>query len=323
MENGGRRRDRIATEEHLHVRQLATRDEAISDSIRTGDGTIKAWLHRRCTHMALRNSDHTRLTDFGRFAISMARVERGNVRIRQNRVLGELILQPVDDRLAVTVKHPKRQAQRPHVLAAQRLFIAKPERLYGIQRQLRDVELNELPLTEAVILKRIGVILRLGKVTRRELTAIRDDEPPGLQILDVRLKRRGVHRDEHIGCIACGLDFAGTEVDLKCGNPEQRAQRRTDFSRKIRERRKIIASQRGRQCELPTGQLHPVTRVARKADNNGFRALKGRCVIRCVNARGGGHVLRILQGSVWLPLCSYSAETKIGKLSRRAVVLCG
>ena len=223
MENRGRWCDRIAAEEHLYVRQLATCNKSISDSICTGDGAIEAGLHRRCTQMALWNGDHTRLTDFGSFAISVTSVQRGNVGIRQNRVLGELVLQPVNNRLTVAVKHPQRQPERPHVLAAQRFLIAEPERLYGIQCQLRDVKLDELPLAEAVILKRVRIIFSLGEVTRGKLAAIRDDEPAGLQILDVGLQRRWIHCNEHIWRVAGGFNLSRTKVDLEGGNPEQRS----------------------------------------------------------------------------------------------------
>jgi hypothetical protein len=66
----------------------------------------------------------------------MARIERGDVGLGQLRVLGELGLQPRDDRRAVAVEHPQREAQRPHVLAAQRFLVAEAEGLHRFQRQL-------------------------------------------------------------------------------------------------------------------------------------------------------------------------------------------
>jgi hypothetical protein len=78
--------------------------------------------------------------DLRRLAISMAGVQRRDIRLGKLRRLGELGLQPLLDRRAVAVEHPEREAQRPHVLAAQRLLVAEAERLHRIQRQLADVE---------------------------------------------------------------------------------------------------------------------------------------------------------------------------------------
>ena len=78
---------------------------------------------------------------------------------------------------AVAVEHPQRQAQRPHVLAAQRFLVAEAERLHRIERQLRDVEVDQLPFGEAAVLERVGVIARLGEVARGELALVGDDQP--------------------------------------------------------------------------------------------------------------------------------------------------
>src|SRR3546814_10463055 len=106
----------------------------------------------------------------------MARVQRGDIGVGDGRVLCELRLQPVDQRLAVAVEHPKRQAQRPHVLAAQRFLVAKAEGLHRVQRKLADVERDELPFGEAAVLKRVFRIARLGEVARRKLARIRSEE---------------------------------------------------------------------------------------------------------------------------------------------------
>ena len=56
----------------------------------------------------------------------MAGVERGDIGLGQLGRLGELGLEPIDDRLAVAVEHPQRQAERPHVLAAQASLLPRP-----------------------------------------------------------------------------------------------------------------------------------------------------------------------------------------------------
>ena len=104
--------------------------------------------------------------DLDRLAIGVAGVERGDIGLGELGRLGELGLEPVDDRLAVAVEHPQREAERPHVLAAQRFLVAEPERLHRVERQLRDVEADQLPAGEAAVLERVGVIARLGEVAR-------------------------------------------------------------------------------------------------------------------------------------------------------------
>src|SRR3546814_3465670 len=85
-----------------------------------------------------------RAADLGGLAIGMARVQRGDIGVGDGRVLCELRLQPVDQRLAVAVEHPKRQAQRPHVLAAQRFLVAKAEGLHRVQRKRSEEHTSEL-----------------------------------------------------------------------------------------------------------------------------------------------------------------------------------
>ena len=50
-----------------------------------------------------------RTADLSGLAISMPSVQCGDIGIGEDRVLGELRLQPVDDRLPVAVEHPERQ----------------------------------------------------------------------------------------------------------------------------------------------------------------------------------------------------------------------
>jgi hypothetical protein len=46
-------------------------------------------------------------------------------------VLGELGVQPSTIGCAIAVEHPEREAQRPHVLAAQRFLVAEAEGLHA------------------------------------------------------------------------------------------------------------------------------------------------------------------------------------------------
>ena len=230
-----------------------------------------------------------RTRQLGGLAIGVAGVERGDIGLRQRRHLGELGLQPVDDRLAVAVEHPQRQPQRPHVLAAQRFLVAQPERLHRVERQLADVERQQLPSGEAAVGQRVGGVFGLVEVALAELAFVGDDEAAGLQRLDIHLKTGGVHRDQHVGLVAGGLDLGRTEIDLEGADPEQRALRRADLGREVREGRQVVAGERGGQGELAAGQLHAVAAVAGEAHDDRLRV----GVRRRLGGRdfmdGGGH----------------------------------
>src|SRR3546814_10438254 len=69
-----------------------------------------------------------RTRQVGRLAKGMARVERRDIGVGQFGRLGEFRLEPVDQRRPITVEHPQRQPQRPHILAAQGFLVAEAER---------------------------------------------------------------------------------------------------------------------------------------------------------------------------------------------------
>ena len=103
------------------------------------------------------------------------------------------------------------------------------------------------------------------------------------------LERRRVHRDEHVGLVAGGLDRGRAEIDLEGGDAEGRALRSADFGGEIGEGCKIIAGERGRQSELPAGELHAVAAVAGEADDDRFgQRMCGRFLLGEL-VSGGGH----------------------------------
>ena len=261
MQDRRGRGDRVAAEEHLHAGKLRPRDEPVRDRLGAGDGAVEPRLRRGGRDMMLLE----RRRQFGRLAIGMARVERGNIGLGQLRRLGELGLEPVNDRLARTIEHPEREPKRPHILAAERFLVAKAERLHRIHRQLGDVERQKLPLRQRPVGQRRHIITCLGEIARAELTLIGDDQAAGLERSDIRLERRRVHRDQHVGLVARRLDGGRSEVDLECRDAEQRPLRRPDLRRKIREGRQVVPCQCRGQRELPARQLHAVATVTRKA----------------------------------------------------------
>src|SRR3546814_2343738 len=76
---------------------------------------------------------------------------------------------------------------------------------------MRDVEGKELPLRQAAVLQRIAVIFRLGKIALVELALVSDDEAAGLQRDDIGFERGRVHRDQHVGFVARGVDLRSEE----------------------------------------------------------------------------------------------------------------
>ncbi|MCY1171163.1 hypothetical protein D9M73_112660 [compost metagenome] len=278
-------RYRIAAEEHRHVRQLHACHQPERDRLGTGDGAVQARLCRSDADVVLLH----RSGQLGGLAISVPGVQRGDIGLGQHRGLGEFRLKPVDDRLPVAVEHPQRQTQRPHVLAAQRFLVAKAERLDRVERQLRDVEAQQLPFGEATIGERIGGVLCLGEVAFAKFAFVGDDQATGLQLANVHLQRRRVHRDQHVGRIASRVHSGRPEIDLEGGDAEQRALRRANFCGEIGEGREIVAGKRGGQRELPPGQLHPIARIARKPDDNRFSKRVGGGFLGGHFMRGGRH----------------------------------
>ncbi len=177
MEDRRSRRDRIAAEEHREPRKLRARDQPDRNGLGSRDGAIKSRLRGRRIDVALRDLT----ADFGGLAISMAGPKRGDVRLGQLGCLGELGLQPFLDRSLVAIEHPERETQRPHILTAQSLLVAKAEGLHCIKGQLADVERDKLPLGKRAILERIARISRLGEVPGAELAGIGNDKAARFQ----------------------------------------------------------------------------------------------------------------------------------------------
>ena len=263
------RRDRVGAEEHRQVGQLRAGDQAERQRLGAGDGAVEAGcrLHRIDVEPV------QAVADFGGLAEGMTSIERRDVGVRQHRVLGELGLQPVNQRGAVAVEHPQRQTQRPHVLAADRLLVAKPERLDRVDGELGDVERQQLVARQAAVFQRVGSVAGLGEVAGVELAAVGDDHAALAQRAEVNLERRRVHRHQHVDLVARGLDVARAEVDLEGRHTEQGAGGRPDFGREVREGREIVAGQRGGQGELPAGQLHAVAGVACETNDDRVRVL--------------------------------------------------
>lgn len=116
--------------------------------------------------------------------------------------------------------------------------------------------------------ERVALIADLLEVSFGELVGIDDDDPAGAQIGEVRLERRGIHRDEHIRAVTGGENVVVGDLDLEARHPVQRALRRADLRREVRLRRQVVTEGCRFGRELVAGELHSVAGITRDADDD-------------------------------------------------------
>ncbi len=125
-----------------------------------------------------------------------------------------------------------------------------------------------LVLVERAVLERVRRVAGLLEVAVVERVAVDDQRPALRQVLDVRLQRGGVHRDEHVRLVARRDDVVVGEMHLEAGHAWERARGCADLGREVRQRREVVPEQRGLSRELRAGELHTVAGVAREADDD-------------------------------------------------------
>src|SRR5690606_21528448 len=200
-----------------------------------------------------------------RLAVRMPGLQGRDVRVTHRVVRGEALAYPRLDRIDVVAEHPLHEPERPEVLAAAGIALAEPERLHGVGRELRDVELDHLKAVELAALPRILRVARLREPAARERIRIQDDQRAALEQRQVDLQRRGIERDEHLRRVAGSRDRPHAEMDLVSGYAERRAGRRADLGRIIRERAEILARESRSADELRAHQLNAVAGITGKA----------------------------------------------------------
>ena len=137
-----------------------------------------------------------------------------------------------------------------------------------------DLDLEDPVAVEAAVLERVGRVAGLLEVAVVELVGVDDDDAAGLEVAEVGLERRRVHRHQHVGRVAGGVDVVVGDADLEAGDAGQGAGGGADLGREVGERREVVADQRRGVGELGPGQLHAVAGVAGEADDDvGERAL--------------------------------------------------
>ena len=126
----------------------------------------------------------------------------------------------------------------------------------------------QVVLVERAVVERARLVAGLLEVALGEGVAVDDQRAALGQVAQVRPQRRRVHRHEHVGRVAGREDVVVGEVELEARDAGQRAGRRADLGREVRQRRDVVADERRLAREAAAGQLHAVAGVAGEADGH-------------------------------------------------------
>ena len=121
---------------------------------------------------------------------------------------------------------------------------------------------------QRTVLERVGLVPGLVEVALRECVLVDDDRGAALELGQVGLERSRIHRHQDVRRVARRQDVARGEVDLERGDAGERARRRTNLGREVRQRRQVVAQRRGRVSEPAPRQLHSVARIAREPNDD-------------------------------------------------------
>ena len=237
--------------------------EAPADAFRAGDIAVLAGRQLGRRHVIGMNAGRK----LHGLAEGVAGLERGDVDLGDVRNFPELVLEPVAGRGGLAVEEPQDQAERPHVLGAQRVLVGDLhvfDGLGGVLGVFGDLQRQHAVFLQAAVLERVGLVTGLLEIALLEGVLVDDEQAVVAQIAQVGDQRRGVHHHKHVERVTGGADLAGAEIDLEGGDPEGGADRRTDLGRKVGERHQVVAGDRRGQGELAAGQLHAVAGISGK-----------------------------------------------------------
>ena len=142
------------------------------------------------------------LERFGGFAVAVARLHGQLVGFGQQRLVLELVVQPVKGVVHRAVVEPVAHAQREEILAAVHGLGVETEVFEGAAREALKFNGEKAKLVERVVFQRIHGHLRLAQVVFGEAVVVDDEDAVGLQVADVHLQRRGIHGHQHVHGIA-------------------------------------------------------------------------------------------------------------------------
>ena len=267
VQDVGGRGDRVGAEEQRQPGLGGPGDQAVGERQVAGDVAVGARRHRGRLDLVL---DGERL---GGLAEVPARLERGHVGVADVGGLGEPALEEAQGRLGRAPVHPRQQAEREHVLRPAGVLAGQPELLDRLDGQVGQVDRLDVVLGQRVVLERVLRVAGLAQVAVGEVVAVHDDRGALLQVAQVGLQRRRVHRHQHVGGVARGQDVVVGEVHLERRHARQRALGRPDLRREVGQRRQVVAERRRLLGEAVAGELHAVTGVAGEADDHAVELL--------------------------------------------------
>lgn len=215
----------------------------------------------------------------GGLAVVPAGLQRQHVGLGDLGLAGELLTDEGLAGLELATVHPRQQPEREHVLGALAVLLAGADRFDRAERQGGHRDGVHDVVGQLVGLQRVGVVADLGEVALGELVGVGDDQATARQIRHIGLERGGVHRDEHVGPVACREDVVVGDLDLERRDTGQRALRCSDLGRIVRLGRQVVAEQRGLGGEPVTGQLHAVAGVPGEADDHLLELLPRRAPV--------------------------------------------
>ena len=180
-------------------------------------------------------------------------------------------------RISASGSRPYIQNTRPSAkkfFDAALLLVRQLAALERGDREVADVDRVDLVLVEGAVLERVRRVAGLLEVRLDERAGVDDQRAAVDEILEVRLERGRVHRDEHVGRVARRVDLRRREVELEARDAEQAAGGRADLGGEVGERGDVVAGFGRGLRELGAGQLHAVAGVAREADHDPVQMLR-------------------------------------------------
>ena len=272
LEDRARGRDRVRAEEEVEPGQLRGGDQPVGERGVAGDLAVDARGQLRRRDLV---ADREVLRGL---AVRVAGLERGRVRLRDLGPLAELLLDELERPLGGPVVEPAHQPEREEVLRALGLARGDPlDPLQRLDRHRGQRDLVHVVVGERAVLERVRLVAGLLQVALLERVGVDDQRAALGQVLHVRAQRGRVHRHEHVRRVAGREDVVVGEVELEAGDARERACRRADLGREVGQRREVVPHHRGLAREAVAGELHPVARVAREADDHALELLDGFC----------------------------------------------
>ena len=264
VQDVARRCDRIAAVEEVELRFLRASDQTQCSTLVTGDAAVRALRHRRGLHLEACGEGLAGL------AVVVTRDQRFHVGFQNIGLRAELSLQETFRERILAAVHPIDETEHEHVLATVLLLHAEGGALQRVTCQLGHIHAVQLELRQRSIRQGIHIfrLARKAQVLLVEAVGVGDDGATLFQLPEVGFQCGGVHYHQHIGLIAGRKDLHTAEVKLVAAHTGQRALRRTDLRREIREGAYVVAEQRVGIGELAAGQLDAVAAVTRKEDHH-------------------------------------------------------